>query len=150
MRPPVEIPSRTRSSTIDSSSVDHESLIGKRTASINRKSESVDNDESPLSYKSLEERATNAAIALKWERSQSHEQLSSAQYNTLHDSDRRHQLYAKNSATSTESDDIAQKPAVLKEAHKNRKSESETRDSSTKGKVDGRRRSVRCTSNSGF
>ena len=118
MRPPVEIPSRTRSSTIDSSSVDHESLIGKRAASINRKNESANNDESPLSYKSLEERATNAAIALKWERSQSHEQLSSAQYNTLYESDRRQQLYAKNSAISTESEDVSHKPGVLKEAPK--------------------------------
>jgi hypothetical protein len=116
MRPPVEIPSRTRSSTIDSSSVDHESLVGKRAASTNMKIDSVDNDESPLSYKSLEERATNAAI--KWERSQSHEQLSSAQYNTLYDSDRRHQSYSKNAGTATESADQARKPAGLKDAQK--------------------------------
>ena len=115
MSPPLEIP-RTRSSTIDSSYVDHESLIGKRAASIDTKNESVDNDESPLSYKSLEERVTNAAI--KWERSQSHEQLSTSQYNTLDDSDRRHLLYSKNALTSTESDDVEQKPSVLHDAQK--------------------------------
>ena len=118
MRPPAEMPSRTRSSTIDSSSVDHEPLIGKRTALINRNSESVDDDESPLSYKSLEERATNAALALKWERSQSHEQLSSAQYNTPYDSGRRHQFYSENTTTLVESDGTTQKPASLKDSQK--------------------------------
>lgn len=117
MRPPAVIPSRTRSATIDSFSVDHESSIGKRTTSSTMKSEGVENDESPLSYKSLEERATNAARALKWERSQSHEQLSNTQYNTLHDSDIRHQLYPKDNA-STESDAVEQKPAVLKDSQK--------------------------------
>jgi hypothetical protein len=117
-RPPGEIPLRTRSATIDSSSVDHESLIGNQAVSINIKSESLDNDESPLSYKSLEERATNAARALKWERSQSHEQLSSAQYSTHYDSDRRHQSFSKTTSTSTESEELEQKPAVLKDSQK--------------------------------
>lgn len=118
MRPPSLIPSRTRSATIDSFSVDHESSIGRRTTSSNMKSEGVENDESPLSYKSLEERATNAARALKWERSQSHEQLSNTQYNTLHESDRRHQLYTNDNAASTESVAVEQKPAVLKDPQK--------------------------------
>jgi hypothetical protein len=114
---PVEIPSRTRSSTIDSSSVDQESLIGKRAASVTTKSEGIDQDESPLSYKSLEERATNAAI--RWERSQSHEQLSSAQFSTQYESDRRHLIHPKSSATLTESDDLSQKPAaIMKDSQK--------------------------------
>ena len=118
VRPPGVIPSRPRSDTIDSFAVDHETSFKKRASSASLKSEAAENDESPLSYKFLEERATNAARVLKWERSLSHEQLSNAQYSTVHDADRRHLLYAKNTATFTESDDLDQKPAVLRDSQK--------------------------------
>ena len=117
--PSAEIPSRIRSATIDSSSIDHESLLGNRAVSLNIKSENIENDESPLSYKSLEERTTNAAQASRWERSQSHEQLSTAQYSSIYDLDRRQQSYSKNATTtSNESDELEQKPAVLKDSQR--------------------------------
>jgi hypothetical protein len=117
MHPPAEIPRRTRSATIDSSSLEHESLIGKTKPSIDIKTESIDDDESPQSYKSLEERTSSVARSLKWERSLSHEQLSS-QHHALYDLDRRKHLDSKRSATSTESDDTAQKPSPLKDSPK--------------------------------
>jgi hypothetical protein len=118
MRPPPEIPRRARSATIDSSSLDHESLTGKAKASIDIKTESIDDDdESPLSYKSLEERATSVARSLKWERSLSHEQLPS-QYHALYDLDGRKHIDSKTSAVSTEVEDSAQKPSVLKGSSK--------------------------------
>jgi hypothetical protein len=111
MRPPPEIPVRSRSATMDSFSVEHESS-STRACTTAKLTTYADDDESPLSYKSLEERS-NALMSASY-RGKSHEELSS-QYHTLYDTDRQlPNLDSKKSTASSESEDATHKPAALK------------------------------------